>query len=44
MALFTKVFSTKTLLLIACMLGGVLVMKSMGIYYGFSWADALAMQ
>jgi hypothetical protein len=44
MALFTKVFSTKTLVLIACILGGVLAMKSMGVYYGFSWADALANQ
>ena len=42
MALFTKVFSTKTLVLIACVLGGVLVMKSMDIYYGFSWADTLS--
>jgi hypothetical protein len=44
MALFTKVFSTETLLLIASVLGGVLLMKGMGVYYGFSWADALATQ
>jgi hypothetical protein len=40
MALFTKVLSTRTLISIACVLGGVLLMKSMGVYYGFNWADA----
>jgi hypothetical protein len=42
MALFNKVFSTRTLVLIACVLGGVLFMKGLGIYYDFSWAAALA--
>jgi hypothetical protein len=44
MALFNKVFSTRTLVLIACVLGGVLFMKSLGAYYGFTWATALAAQ
>jgi hypothetical protein len=44
MALFKKVFSTRTLVFIACVLGGVLFMKSLGAYYGFNWATALAAQ
>ena len=44
MALFNKVFSTRTLVLIACVLGGVLFMKTLGVYYSFSWATALAAQ
>jgi hypothetical protein len=44
MALFNKMFSTKTLVFIVCVLGGVLVMKSLGAYYGFNWATALASQ
>jgi hypothetical protein len=44
MTLFNKVFSTKTLFFIACVLGGVLFMKSLGAYYNFSWASALAAQ
>ena len=44
MVLFNKVFSTKTLVLIACVLGGFLFMKSLGAYYGFNWATALAAQ
>jgi hypothetical protein len=44
MAMFNKVFSTRTLVLIACVLGGVLFMKSLGAYYGFNWATALAAQ
>jgi hypothetical protein len=42
MTLFAKIFSTKTLVLIACVLGGVLFMKVLGVYYDFSWAAALA--
>jgi hypothetical protein len=42
MSVFTKVFSTRTLVLIACVLGGVLFMKGVGAYYGFNWATALA--
>ncbi len=44
MALSNKIFSTRTLALIACVLGGVLFMKSLGAYYGFNWATALATQ
>jgi hypothetical protein len=42
MTLFSKVFSTKALVLIACVLGGVLFMKGLGAYYDFNWATALA--
>jgi hypothetical protein len=44
MALFNTVFSTRTLVLIACVLGGVLFMKSLGAYYDFNWTTALAAQ
>ena len=44
MTLFNKVFSTRTLVLIACVLGGVLFMKGLGAYYDFDWATALAAQ
>jgi len=44
MTLFNKVFSTRTLVLIACVLGGVLFMKGLGAYYDFNWAGALAAQ
>jgi hypothetical protein len=42
MALFNKVFSTQTLMLIASVLGGVLFMKGLAAYYDFSWFTALA--
>jgi hypothetical protein len=44
MSLFARVFSTRTLVLIACVLGGVLFMKGLGAYYDFNWATALAAQ
>jgi hypothetical protein len=44
MVLFNKVFSTRTLVLIACVLGGVLFMKGLGAYYHFNWVSALAAQ
>jgi hypothetical protein len=44
MTRFSKVFSTKALVLIACFLGGVLFMKGLGAYYDFNWATALAAQ
>ena len=44
MRLFNRVFSTRTLVLIACVLGGVVFMKGLGAYYNFSWASALAAQ
>jgi hypothetical protein len=43
MTLLDKVFSTRTLLQIICVLGaGVVVMKVMSSHYDFSWATALA--
>ena len=44
MALFSKIFSTKALLLIACVLGGILFMKGLSVHYDFSWTSALAAQ
>lgn len=44
MALFSKVFSTRTLVLIACFLGGVLFMEGLGAYFDFNWATVLAAQ
>ena len=44
MSLFAKVFSTRTLVPIACVLGGVFFMKGLGAYYDFKWATALAAQ
>ena len=44
MALFNRVFSTRTLVLIASVLGGVLFIKGLGAYYDFNWASALAAQ
>jgi hypothetical protein len=44
MSLFARVFSTRTFVLIACVLGGVLFMKGLGAYYDFNWATALAAQ
>jgi hypothetical protein len=41
---FSKVFSTRTLVLIASVLGSVLFMKGLGAYYDFSWVTALAAQ
>jgi hypothetical protein len=42
MVLFNKVFSTRTLLRIICVLGAVVVMKVLSSHYEFSWAAALA--
>jgi len=42
MTLFNKIFSTRTLLQIICVLGAVVVMKALSSYYDFSWASALA--
>jgi hypothetical protein len=44
MTLFNRIFSTRTLVLIACVLGGVLFMKGLGAHYDFNWATALAAQ
>ena len=42
MGLFNKVFSTRTLMQIICVLGAVVVMKVLSGHYDFSWATALA--
>jgi hypothetical protein len=42
MKLFNKVFSTRTLFQIICVLGAVIVMKALSSHYDFSWATALA--
>jgi hypothetical protein len=41
---FVAVFTTKFLTSIACFLAGVLLMKGLGDYYGFTWISALAAQ
>jgi hypothetical protein len=35
-------FSTVNLVRIACLLAGIVFMKAIGFYYGFSWLQALA--
>jgi hypothetical protein len=42
MALFNKVFSTRLLLQIICVLGAVVFMKAFSAHYDFSWFAALA--
>jgi hypothetical protein len=42
MMLFNKVFSTRTLLQIICVLGAVVTMKALSMHYDFSWATAWA--
>jgi hypothetical protein len=42
MTLFNKVFSTRTLLQIICVLTAVVMMKVASSHYDFSWATALA--
>ena len=42
MTLFSKVFSTRTLLQIVCVPAAVVVMKGLSAHYDFSWATALA--
>jgi len=42
MTLFNKVFSTRTLVQIICILGAVVVMKALSTHFDFSWAAALA--
>jgi hypothetical protein len=39
---FNKVFSTRTLVQIICVLGAVIVMKALSAHYDFSWGTALA--
>jgi hypothetical protein len=42
MTLFNKVFSTRTLLQIVCVLTAAIIMKGLSAHYDFSWATALA--
>ena len=42
MTLFNKIFSTRTLVQIVCILGAAVVMKALRAHYDFSWATALA--
>jgi hypothetical protein len=42
MTLFNKIFSTRTLLQIICVLGVLVAMKALSAHYDFSWASALA--
>jgi hypothetical protein len=42
MTLFNKVFSTRTLLQIICVLSAVVAMKALSAHYDFSWSTALA--
>ncbi len=42
MTLFNRVFSTRTLLQIICVLGAVLATKALSAHFNFSWATALA--
>ena len=44
MKVLAAVFTTRTLVQIVCVLAAILVMKGLGIYYGFDWASALAAQ
>ncbi|WP_283813527.1 hypothetical protein [Bradyrhizobium sp. Leo170] len=40
--LFNKVFSTRRLLQMICVLGAVVAMKALSMHYDFSWVTALA--
>jgi hypothetical protein len=42
MAIFNKVFSTKTLVQIVFVLTAAVAMKGMSAHFDFSWATALA--
>jgi hypothetical protein len=42
MTLFSKVFSTRTLLQIISVLCAIVIMKALSAHYDFSWATALA--
>jgi hypothetical protein len=39
---FQKMFNTRTLVQIACVLGGLLALKASGALLGFDWLKALA--
>ena len=42
--IFQVVFSTRGLVKIACVLGVIVVLKSLSVYFDFDWATALASQ
>jgi hypothetical protein len=42
MTIFAKIFTTRTLLQIICVLTATLAMKAISANYDFSWATALA--
>ena len=42
MTLFSKVFSTRRLLQIVCVLMATIIEKGLSAHYDFSWATALA--
>ncbi len=42
MTLFTKVFSTRTLMQIVVVLTAMVAMKALSVRYDFSWVTALA--
>ena len=42
MALFAKIFTTKTLLRIVFVLAATVMMKAISTHFDFSWASALA--
>jgi len=42
MTLFNKIFSSRTLLQIICVLGAGVVMKTVSSHCDFNWATALA--
>lgn len=42
MALLIRIFTTRTLVQIICVLTAVLVMKAISSHYDFSWISALA--
>ncbi len=42
MALFAKIFTTRTLLRIVFVLAATVMMKGLSAYFDFSWAMALA--
>ena len=42
MALFNRIFTTRTLVKIIFVLTAVVVMKAISLHYDFSWATALA--
>jgi len=42
MKFLSEMSSTPNLVRVACLLAGVVLMKAIGFYFGFSWLSALA--